>query len=136
MTVRVRYRIEAPISSSEDERKDLANPTWEVVTDELDEGGIRKFKLAASATDVQLAMGNVQEGKFIAIRTQAADENQDPVQVDIKKNGVGGEAWPIVPIGSTKEGHFLVSTTGVTALYATNTGSVIMDLTLEVAGAD
>ena len=134
MTIRLRYKMSSTVSSSTAEEKDLGNTVSEVLTDTLNEGGSWKVVLAVSATDVQIDLRTVAEGKFIAVKTKANDSTETPATVQIKKNGAGGEAWDIVPLDS-KEGHFLISTESVTALYATNTsGTVVMDVILTVAG--
>lgn len=134
MSVRVRYRLEIAISSTSAEEKDLANSVFEVVTDELGEGGVRKFTIAASSTDVAINLGNVTTTTFLAIRTNTKDPTEDPVTISVKRNGTGNEAIAIAPLADTKEGHLLISTAGLTSLHATNVGSVDMELSLFSAG--
>lgn len=134
MPVRIRYKMEIGISSTSAEDKDLGNGVYEAVTDDFGEGGVRKFTLAASTTDLPLDIGNVATGRFVAIRTNAKDPTQNPVEISVKRNTTGNEDIPVTPMDSTKEGHFLVSTSGLTALFATNAGVVDMELTVFVSG--
>ena len=135
MPVRARYQIEASVSSTSAEDKDLGNHLWESVADSQNEGGSRKTKLAAGATDVELSMCEVGTARLVAIRTQASDPNNDPVEITIKRNTTGNEAIEVGPVPGTKEGYMLLTTgTGITALFATNAGSVDMDVTVMAAG--
>lgn len=135
MAVRVRYSVKVQISSDPaTEEKDLGNLSYEVCCDELGEGGVRKFVLAAGASDVALNLGNISSASFIALRTTAHDPTVDPVAITIKKNAIGGEAITVQPLPETAEGHLLLASTGITALYASNPGAVSMDIILATAG--
>lgn len=135
MPVRVRYSIKVQVSSSaEPEDKDLGNLSFEIVDDQLGEGGSRKFTLAAGASNVAISMGDVSAGKFVMIKTNPKDPLDTPGTINVRRNLVGAEEIGIVPIGNAKEGHFLLSTTGLTALYASNPGTVAMELTVAVCG--
>ena len=134
MTVRVRYKITATVSSSSAEEKDLANQSWEVVCDSLSEGGSWKTTLPAASTDIQLYLGNIASAKFVAVRTNAKDPTQPPDPITLKKNSPTGEELVVTVLPDAKEGHFLFSADGITALYATNAGTVEMEITLVAAG--
>lgn len=135
MAVRVRYNLKIQISSDPTtEDKDLGNASYEVVSDEYNEGGIREFVLAAAASDVPVAIGNIASGELFAIRTKAKDPLEDPVEITIKRNTVGNEALPVKPLSETKEGHLLMSTSGLTALFASNPGAVDMKVAVAVVG--
>lgn len=134
MPVRVRYKLESSISSTTAEEKDLGNGKFEILTDALGEGGVRKTLLVAAATDVALDIGNVAAINYILIRTNPKDPTDTPAAVELKKSGTGGEVISIEPLGTSKEGHFLLSTSGVTSLHASNPGSVDMEVTLFVCG--
>lgn len=134
MPVRSRVRIEVGISSTTQEARDLGNGNFEQVTDGLGEGGSRKFTLAASTTDAPLDLGNISSAAMLVIRTNAKDPLQDPVEISIKRNDIANEAHPITPLPDTKEGFYVTTTSGVTSLFATNAGSVDMELTLFTAG--
>jgi len=135
MSVRIRYSLKVAISSESDpEDKDLGNVSFEVVDDQQGEGGTRKFTLVAGATDVQLAMGDVTTAKFVMIRTLPKDPLDTPVEIRVRQNIVTNEEIPILPIGNAKEGHLLLSTPGITALFASNPGGVDMTLILAAAG--
>jgi len=135
MAVRIRYSTKVQISSDPNtEAKDLGNLLYEVVSDALGEGGARKFTLAAGASDVQLGLGDVSSASFLFIKTNAKNDLDTPVEISVKRNTVGNEAIGIAPLSTTKQGHFLLSTSGLTALFGTNPGSVDMELTVAVAG--
>lgn len=134
MTIRARYKITASVSSTSAEEKDLANQAWEVVTDTLGEGGSYKTTLAAGATNISIQLSDVASAKFVAVRTAAKDPTQTPVDITLKRNSTTGEALVIRPIGDAKEGHFLMATDALTNLYATNAGSVDMDVTVVMVG--
>jgi CO dehydrogenase/acetyl-CoA synthase gamma subunit (corrinoid Fe-S protein) len=135
MAVRIRYSTKVQVSSDPTtESKDLGNLNYEVVSDGLGEGGARKFTLAAAASDEPLNMGNVAAASFLFIKTNAKNDLDTPVEITVKRNTVGNEAIPITPLTTTKQGHFLLSTSGLTALFASNPGAVDMELTVAVAG--
>lgn len=134
MSVRVRYSLTAAISSSSSEAKDLGNGSYEVVDDTQGEGGARKVTLPAGATDVSIPMCDVADAKFFLLRMTPKDPNDDCHEVKIRLNLITNAEIPIEPLGTSKEGYFLVTTTGLTALFATNTGATDMSLTLFVAG--
>jgi hypothetical protein len=136
MSVRVRYGLKVQVSSTSSEDKDLGNLSFEVVTDSLGEGGTRKFTLAGGATDVAIDLGNVSSAKLILVRTAPKDPNETLPEVRLRLNSVVGEEISVSPIASSvKEAHGLLSSTGITALYATNSSaSVEVELTVAVAG--
>lgn len=133
MPVRLRYRVEVAVSSNENEDRDLGNGAYEVVNDYEGEGGGWKTNLAAGATDVQIQLPNIADAKFLMVRITPTDPNDTPAQVDLKLDDTINTPIPVVA-RANKEGHFLLSTTGLTALYATNAGSVGMSLTVFAAG--
>lgn len=133
MSVRLRYKIDVAVSSTEAEDRDLGNGSYEVVNDYEGEGGSWKTNLASGVTDEQIVLPNIADAKFLMVRITPKDPNADPAQVDLKLNDVGNTAIPVVA-RANKEGHFLLSTTGLTALYASNGGSVDMSLTVFAAG--
>jgi hypothetical protein len=134
MAVRTRYKVEVSISSTASEEKDLGNVRWEIVTDKQGEGGGWKTLLAAGAVDIQLPLDSIATVRLLVIRTNAKDPNQNPADILIRRNLVGAEQILIKPLTDSKEGHFLISTDGLTALFASNPGTVAMELTLLVAG--
>jgi hypothetical protein len=134
MAVRARYNISYAASSTSAEEKDLANVRYEVVTDGSNEGGIRKNVVPGGAVDIPLDMASVADAKFLLIRTSSKDPTMTPVEIRIRFNTVVGEQLRIIPLSGTKEGHLLISTTGLTALYASNMGSVDMDVIVGLVG--
>lgn len=135
MSVRIRYSVKVQISSDPSiEDKDLGNLSYELCCDELGEGGVRKFVLAAGAADVSLNLGNISSASFVFIRTTAHDPTLDPSAITVRKNSTGGEAITIQPLPDSAEAHLLLSSTGITALYASNPGAVAMDIILATGG--
>lgn len=134
MAVRVRYKVEVAVSSTTAETKDLGNQSYVVISDDASDGGARKVTLAAAATDVEISMNEISTVKFLMVRTNAANANETPGTIELKKNGVGGEVTEIVPMVGSSGGHMLLSTDNVTSLYASNPGSVAMEVTVVIAG--
>lgn len=134
MAVRVRYKLETTVSSTSAEERDLGNVKWEVVTDEEAKGGTWKTLLPAGSTDVQLRIDNITTIQLLIIRTNPKNPNDAPSAISIKRNGAGNEAILIKPIGSSTEGHFLISTDSLTSIFATNSGSTDMELTICATG--
>ena len=135
MAVRLRYKIEIAVSSTTAEDKDLGNLKCEVVTDASNEGGTWKTTLAGGAANVQIPLDSISSARFLFVRATSKDPNVGPVEIRLRRNSVMGEEISVVPFSDVKEGHMFLCTTGLTALYATNTsGSVVMDLTLIAIG--
>lgn len=134
MAVRLRFKISIGISSSDNEELDLSNFKTEVFSDTYGEGGCWKTLVPASSTDLQLTLPNFDEINFIAIRTTSLDPTLLPEEITIKFNGTGNDAIPIAPIGPTedspKEGWLLLSTSGLDSLYATNSSTTAMNVTV------
>lgn len=134
MSIRVRYKLAVALSSSSSEEKDLGNYSYEVVNDEQGEGGTWKTTVANGATDVQIQLGNVAAGQLLVVRTAAKDPTESPGAIQLKLNGTGTDPITVDPLGSTKEGLFMVTTTGLTTLHVSNPGSVVMEITVSAAG--
>lgn len=131
--MRLRYAVSIAISSTSAEERDLGNNEAEVKVDTIPEGGVQVVRLPASTTNAQVQHPQLAAGKFLYLRTCAEDPNATPVEITVRKNSTGGEAWNITPLDG-KEGHFLVSTSGITALYLSNPGSVAMRVTIGACG--
>ena len=139
MAVRTRFKLVLSVSSSANEEKDLGYIQSEQFSDVFGEGGSWKTVVPVSTTDQQLNMPNIADVKLIAIRTTSVDPTLAPVTITIKKNSNTGEAIDIVPVGPTattpKEGWLLLTTTGITAVYATNgSATTAMNVTVFCAG--
>lgn len=136
MTVRVRYRVELAISSTDAEERDLGDLKIEVVDDSQGDGGVRKFKIPASTTDLAISMGDIADAKLVFLRTQPVDPNDSLPDVLVRKLAPpGGEQFTIKPLGTEKEAHFLLISESISALYVTNTSaSVDVYLTVGLAG--
>ncbi len=134
MPVRVRYSTSIELSSGTQEQKDLGNVTWSLVTDGLGEGGTWKTLVPAASTDLELRLDNIANVNFLALKTSAKDPTQAPVALDFKRETVSGEVFTIKPLPSSKEGHFFMTTDGLTALFVTNFGSVDMEVIVVASG--
>lgn len=136
MTIRVRYRIELAISSTDAEERDLGDVKIEVVDDTQGDGGVRKFKIPAGTTDFAISMGDISTATVVFLKTQPVDPNNTLPEVRIRKTAPpGGEEISINPLGTSKEAHFLLITAGVSEIYVTNTSaSVDVYLTVGLAG--
>jgi hypothetical protein len=142
MAVRLRYKIEAATSSTPAEDRDLGNVKIEVLVDSQGEGGARVINLAAPPAPIppalpaetEISLGDVSSARFLLIRTQPANQNDPCNVVKIRLNSPTAEQLVISPISPSKEGYFLMTAAGITSLYALNTGTTLMKLTLSVAG--
>lgn len=134
MGVRVHYKIEVAISSTPNEEKDLGNVKWEVISDGVGEGGGWKTTLAAAASNVEIPLDSIAAARMLVIRTNSKDPLNLPNEIRIRRNTISNEEIAIVPLPYATEGHFLISTSGLTALFASNPGSVDMEITLFVCG--
>lgn len=134
MTIRARIKVETAISSSTAEERDLGYRKIEVVTDGLGEGGTWKTKLPASTTNLEVSLRDVEEGALVVISSNSVSPNDTPATVTIKRNSTAGEDIDLVPLSGTKSAHFLLTTAGLTAIYATNESTVDMELTITICG--
>jgi len=135
MSVRVRYKISAVVSSTSAEEKDLGNQTWEVVTDTQGEGGSWKTTVLPGETNVRLNLGNLAIARLLIVRTTAKDPTQNPTPILVRKESTSGETVVVQPVGDAKEGHLLLATDSVTAIYVSNPDSgVPMDLAVIACG--
>lgn len=134
MPVRVRYKVETAISSSTSEERDLGNKKWEVVSDGLGEGGTWKTLVVATTVDLEVTLRDVSDAKLFCISTNAKDPNQSPVSIELKRNSVAGEVIEIVPLSGAAQGHMLLTTTGLTAIFLSNPGAVDMEVVIAVSG--
>jgi hypothetical protein len=134
MPVRVRCKIEVAISSTSLEERDLCNLRREFVSDRLGEGGSWKMLLAASAVDVSIPLDSVADVNLFGIIATPKDPNQDPQDILIRFNSITGEQRTISSLSDCKEGLALLSTAGITSLFASNPGAADMEIILIVAG--
>lgn len=134
MGVRVRYSLSGAVSSTTAEERDLGNVKWEIVTDSETKGGTWKTLLPALSVDVQLQIDNISTIQLLIIRTNSKDPNQTPNGITIKRNTNVAESILIQPLGDALEGHLMISTDSLTAVYASNPGPADMELTIIAAG--
>jgi hypothetical protein len=134
MPVRVRYKIQASVSSNSNEDRDLGNVAFEVLTDGLEDGGTWKTKLPAATTDTQVPLDSIASASVLIVRTNSKDPNDQPVAITLKLNSAASTAITIDPMPNSLEGHMLLSTSGITAIYLANPGAVDMEVTITAAG--
>lgn len=134
MTVRVRYKLEIAISSTQAEERDLGNGKYEIVVDSQGEGGGWKITLAAGAVNTPISLNNVATAKFLVIRTTPKNPNALPSVVKFRRETVAGEEINVQSLTTSKEGYLVLTTDSLTALFASNPGTVEMDLTIFCAG--
>lgn len=133
MSVRLRYKVTAAVSSSSAEENDLGNSKFEIVDDTPSEGGSWKTTVAPATTDV-IDLDNIASAKFLSLRFAPKDPTLTLTAVGVILNG--GPALQVQPLGAAKEAHFLISSAGITSLSLANTavGAVAVDVTICVAG--
>lgn len=134
MPVRVRYKLEIAISSTQNEERDLGNGKYEIVVDSQGEGGSWKFTVPGGATDVPVQLPNVATAKFLVIRTTPKNPNQTPVALEFKRETIAGEVITLQSLTTSKEAYLMLTTDSLTALFVSNPGSVEMDVTVFAAG--
>jgi hypothetical protein len=105
-----------------------------VLTDALGEGGARKTLLLAGATDVQISLDAVADAKLLVITTVPKDPNEDPTEILLRFNSITGEQRSVAPLADCKEGFLVLTTTGLTSLFASNPGATDTELTVGLAG--
>ena len=131
--MRIRYEIQMGVSSTTAEEKDLGNQNPSAVVDTYREGGTMRFRIPANTLLVNVHHPQVAAGSFVYLRACATDPLDTPAELLVRRNSTGAEAWPLTAIDG-KEAHLLMSTSGLTALFVSNPGSVSMDVVATVCG--
>lgn len=131
--MRLRYTQQTALSSTTAEDRDIGNVECEAVVDSLNEGGGMEFTLAAGVTNQNIQHAQVASAKYLSLRTRAVDPNQTPGDITVKLNDTGATPITVSPLDG-KQGHMQLATSGVTALYASNPGSVPMRVYVAMAG--
>jgi len=128
MAVRVSFQVELSISESTESLSELGKTCpCKGKTDVLDNGGTWRQRILAGATDVEIDMNGLSNGRLIAIKS-----NQE---ISIKKNSNAGEAGTIRPLGvGATEGVFVVTTDGITSIFVTNAGGLDAEVTFSFGG--
>lgn len=134
MAIRVRVQTGVHISSTSAEERDLGSVEVEAVCDTQKDGGSWKITLAAGATNVSAQLSELAECRVLHLRTRPVTATDTPGTVTVKRNGTGAEAWPVEPLPTTKQGLLMITTSGLTALYLTNPGTVAMEVTVSAVG--
>ena len=134
MTVRIRYKTEAVVSSSNAGEEDLGKPLAAITIDTQGKGGTWKTTLAPGAVDVQLLFPNVTNLRFIWLRSSPNDPTIPLTGLLMRRNSNLGEQWPLDPLPGAKEAQWMLTTSGFTALFASNPGTAVIDVTISIAG--
>ncbi len=130
MAVRIRLDIKVTISENPGEANELGRTTpWVGVNDQQENGGSWTQTIDAGTVDQLVDLNGLADGTFIAIKASET--------ITVKKNAAGGEPWTVQALGvGALDGFFIVSTTGVTSLYVSNSGSKDAIVTFMVAGTN
>ena len=133
MAVRLNYHIEASVSSSTADCKDLGNVCVSCVSDSCNEGGIWKTRVSAGASPT-LPLDSISAAKFLMLRIVAADPTQTLTPVAVTLNGTA--TLSLAPVGTLREANFLMTSDGLTSLQVANTatGAVDIDVIIGTAG--
>lgn len=131
--MRLRYLQNCVISSSPGEEKDLGNTMADTVVDSMRDGGTMRFRIPASAANVNVQHSQVALAGYVSLRAVSADPTLAPVELTVRRNSPSGDAWPLTPLDG-KAAHLQMSTSGLTALYVSNPGAVDMMLTVSMCG--
>ena len=118
--MRLRLRVQAFVSTSTAEENDVANVDRGLVSDDFQEGGAVRVRVAGGATNLAVTLPSVASAGFVLIRTEAVDDTLAPVALEVKLNDPSADAITITPAGTDRRGFFLVTTEGVSAIYLTN----------------
>lgn len=128
MAIRVNFEAKLEISETTGEGKELGKADWNGKNDEQQNGGSFLQTIVAGSTDVLVDLNGLSDGALVGIKTDQ--------EISIKKNSAAGEAWTVKPLGvGALSGIFIVTTTGVSSLYVSNSGSLDAEVTFVFAGA-
>jgi len=134
MAVRLTFKLDYSISSTQADEKDLGNVQFQVRTDSFAEGGSWKTVVGQGAADVRFYLDNIAVGRFLALRVSPVAEEHPAPELSIKLNDVGNTPLPLKPPDDSKVAVFMVTSDSLTALYVSNPGSYDAELTISVAG--
>lgn len=129
MSVRARLINHVMLSSSANEEKDFGNHKSEVYTDVFEAHSPILRVLDVSEEDVLLPSSALGDIRIIFLKTSADDSTQLPADIELKLNSAGADPIVISPIGpkttSLKEGWLIMTCSGVTSVYVSNTSSTV-----------
>lgn len=132
MSIRLRYHIEASVSSSTADCKDLGNVCLDVMSDSPSEGGIWKTRVTAGST-VTLPLDSITSAVFLMLRIVAADPTETLTPVEITLNGTA--TLVLAPVGTSKEANFLMSAESLSSLQVANTDAEAVDIDIIIGTA-
>jgi hypothetical protein len=134
MSVRLRYKMTAAVSSNQAEENDLGNAKFEVVTDLTNEGGVWKTTVAALTT-ATLNLDDITTAKFLMLRFTPTDPTQTMTAVTVTLNGTA-VLPPVYPVPNAKEAMLMLTSSGITAVTVANLdpASVKLDIIVGVSG--
>ena len=124
--VRTRIEFKLGISSTISELKDLGSVDSNSYSDGFGEGGARAVKVAGSAIDYALGMGNITSASIVYIETDK--------ELEVKINGTGNTPIPVKPLDSNNNGYFFTTGKAITSVHVTNTTSDIATLKVAIIG--
>ena len=134
MSVRLRYRIEVGLSSTNAEGNDLGHLISEVVADTQGKGGVFKTTIAVGGTNVQVCLDNIGHTCFLFLKTTTVDPTLALPPVTIRRNTNTAETIDMTPLDGAREAHLVLLNSDLSALFVTNTGAAAVELTVAMAG--
>lgn len=135
MSVRLRTKVTVQISSQpQPETKDLGDVAQEIVLDSQGEGGSWKVTIPASSTDLLVSLPPVALATFLYLKTRPKVDTDAPVALSIKLNSTSNAPTSVEAPDPSKEGVFMLTHPGISALFVTNAGSIDMVMTIAVVG--
>lgn len=133
--MRVSFEVLARLfSTTTCDTPDLGQASSKLVTDSQNEGGTYQTVIAGSTNDVPLQLTGITTARVILVQVTLVDPTLTLGDVQLKKNGVGGEAWLLRPPSGSKESLFFVTTDSVVSLFASNLGTAAIKVKVFVAG--
>lgn len=135
MPVRVNLGLQLEISSNNNTTNyDIANFRFAVNTSAWNEAASKSFTLADGATDEQVDLCELSDGRFILLVAEPVDENAAGQSLIMKLSSALGEAINLAPYGNRREIFFLITSSDLTALWLTNASGQAMKVRLVSAG--
>lgn len=135
MPVSATLSLCASLSSTSAETKDLGHIERSDKVATYEEGGTFVDLLPAGAVNVPLSLGGLASCAVLILVTSPQDQNQAGSVVEVRRNLITAEPTPIQPIGQRKQGYYMVSTSGLTAVYLSNPGTTNMRVQYAVLGS-
>jgi|HubBroStandDraft_6_1064221.scaffolds.fasta_scaffold319148_2 hypothetical protein len=128
MSVRIKFELNYSVSENQAGSKELGQSSpWVGINDQMDDGGTTRWRIGAGAMDTPVGINSLTTCRFLAIKTTQT--------ISFKLNSTGNTPTTIRALGyGAMDGHFIMTTDTVTALYFSNAGSVDAEVTITIAG--